>query len=231
MKVARWLVPALAVALAAPVAAQYQSPQTVQFRSANGPHAFGTVVGPYRLQLMGEPGQPTIDAFCVDFEHTVRSTWTANITGLSGDLSGTRQYAIYGNQAVTRARYQAAAWLAQQMMTQPQSSWWRYHGAIWYVTSGPTLTSSDAFYSPFNALSSSNETAVRNLALQALNTGYATVESNSWAVITPTNASYSGSSQEFITRNVVPEPASVILLGSGLLVLGLVAYRRSQGSV
>jgi hypothetical protein len=231
MKVSRLIAPALALLVAAPAVAQYQSPQTVRFVSATGPSAFGVRVGPYRLQLQGEPGQPTIDAFCVDFEHNVRSSWTANIVGLNGDLSSTRQYQIYGNTAVTQARYRAAAYLAQTMLTQPQSTWWRYHGAIWYIMSGPTLTSSDAFYSPFNALSSTNENVVRNLALYALNTGYSTVDHNGWAVITPTNYGYSTSSQEFITRNVVPEPETVILLGSGLLLLGLVALRRSNGSV
>jgi hypothetical protein len=236
MKLGRWLAPALAVTVAAPVAAQYQSPQRVEFRTATpygnvGPYRFNVYHGPYQLQLMGEPGQPTIDAFCVDFEHTVQSSWNANIVDMSGNLSGTRQYSLYGgNETMTRARYQAAAWLAQQMMLAPTDQWWSYHGAIWYVMSGPTLTSSDNFYQPFQNLSLSRRGTVRDLAMAALNTGYATVNADEWAVITPTNMSYSSSSQEFITRtpgNVVPEPASVVLLGSGLLVLGFMAFRRS----
>jgi hypothetical protein len=47
-----------------------------------------------------------------------------------------------------------------------------------------------------------------------------------WYVISPTSQT---PSQEFIMHtNVIPEPETIILLASGLLALGAVAYFRSM---
>jgi hypothetical protein len=213
--------------VAAPAAAQYQSPQGVKFQSATpygstAPYRFGVYNGPYQLELQSEPGRPSIDAFCVDFDNYVQPSWTANITNLaSSDLSNTRLGNKYGTNAIVRARYQATAWLAMQMMTKPNSEWWKYHGAIWAITAEPGTS----FTTPFLALSAADKLKVTSLVSQALTFGYQTVDPGSWAVITDVNMNGPNSSQEFIT-SVVPEPASIFLFGSALLLLGLAAYFR-----
>ncbi|MDH4044846.1 MAG: PEP-CTERM sorting domain-containing protein, partial [Gemmatimonadota bacterium] len=59
-------------------------------------------------------------------------------------------------------------------------------------------------------------------AFAELNADPNAVNASEWMVITDA----SGSTQEFITRNVVPEPETIILLVSGLMAIGAVAYFR-----
>ena len=49
----------------------------------DNPVAWGARVGPYRGQLLAEPGSPIIDIYCVDYLHFVTtSPWEAAFTGL-----------------------------------------------------------------------------------------------------------------------------------------------------
>jgi len=241
MRLSRFLV-ALALLvgtmLPATAQAQFTSPQGVKYlgHSAWGitKTKYGVYIGPYSLELQsgleGSPGKMTIDAFCVDFENYVAASWTANINNVNtGDLTETRFFQRYGDIAITEQRYRAAAWLAGQMNPGNSDSWWKYHGAVWAMMStGPapdTFNSVDKFYNPFkNSLGDWGEGQVTDLVADAVN-NHGNFSATGWSVITPTGTP---NSQEFITHyNVVPEPGVVILLATGLVVMGAVAYMRS----
>ena len=210
----KWLRNVAALAALA-VTAVPASAQNFKFTSGN-PYGtvtgFGFMVGPYRGQLIGEPGSPTIDIFCVDFLGRVQvgQTWTANFTNLGGNLGDTRMVTELGlSQGNAQSRYQMAAWLSTQFRMDNKSQWSSIHGTIWNLMEGRTV------------VSMSPSTQAYWLGLAAQNAG--NINLGEWTIITDPN----GGKQEFLTRDVVPEPATLILLGSGLLMLGLVAYRRS----
>jgi hypothetical protein len=198
------------IGLAAPLSAQ-----NFKFVSGN-PYGtvtgFGFMVGPYRGQLIGEPGSPMIDIFCVDFLGRVQNgqSWTADFTNLGGNLGDTRMVTELGlSQGDALGRYQMAAWLSTQFQLDNKSQWSAIHGTIWNLMEGRNVV----------ALSSSTQAYWLGLAAQNLGD----INLGEWTIISDPN----GSKQEFLTRDVVPEPATVILLGSALLMLGFVAYRRS----
>ena len=68
---------------------------------------------------------------------------------------------------------------------------------------------------------------------------YNSINGNDWTVVTDqcvTQVGHNGAgtgasdncSQEFLTHNVVPEPASMILMGTGLLAFVVVGVTRKQ---
>ncbi len=217
--------------------------QSVTLKSAN-PYGtvtgFGVYVGPYQLQFnpspfSGLPGQPILDAFCVDFGHEVSigQTWTARVTSM-GDLDGIHQYTrqgilIPGDVLMAQRNYLASAWLATQMTSTNTSDWQWYHGAIWHIMGAggnEVLETGEPFFDRYNPLV--DKSSIDQKVSDALTYGYQRVSGDDWVIVTPSpDFATTTSAQEFITRNVVPEPATLILLASGLLALGLVAYFRS----
>jgi hypothetical protein len=224
---------ALLAGLSAPAAAQTQGKFKFLDGSPYDPQPTLTVSGRtyytsiYRGQfLSGVPGNPTVDIFCVDFFHSVgtNNEWDAWFSPVSGNLEQTYGMRFRGwTQEIATERYKAAAYLATQFSLADKASWPTYQKTIWNLMGQQTL---DNVFTDANN-SSLFPLAVSNSTLNDAITGGQGIDASEWTVISGVNATSSSGKQEFLVQqSVVPEPETVILLVTGLLALGAVAYFR-----
>ena len=212
----RTLLAALVLAVAAvPAAAQTE---TLKFTNAGSTTWNGVYVGPYQAKVLSEPGQPTIDVFCVDYQHHVsmNQVWDATFSNVMGDLGNTRAGLTYG-QAAAREMYQQAAFLTTMYASNPANTA-AINSAIWNIfnsaspdKSGTGVTSS-AYWATY---------AANNYATAGL-------DYHTFAVVTDVNFRQGGT-QEFLTNvTATPEPSTYLLMASGLAGLAGVGYRRRR---
>jgi hypothetical protein len=174
---------------------------------------------------------PAEDVFCVDFMHEsyIGQVVPDYLTNL-GDLGGSHStwLGTYTRNSSLQS-YLEAAWLAQQLKVVGANSTaaLEINGAIWQIMSGSTFYRQvgSSWYNNYNNVGIKywRDLAIGNWTGTSENG----VNASQWVVVTPTDFGQAGSSQEYITQ-VTPEPATMLLLGSGLLImmLGAGAVRR-----
>lgn len=200
---------------AGPLAAQTQ----VKLTGAGHTVAFGVYVGPYKGQLGSGPGAPTVDLFCVDYMNhsSIGQVWNAK-KGFIGATNINISNARYGATTNALEKYRMAAWLTTQFATAPATQWGDIHATIWHL-----MTPGAPGYVP----NSSWLSAAQNFYLTNSNPHYY----DQFMILSDVNMSSPNGAgirtagvQEFIV--VTPEPGTMLLLGTGMVGLLLVGYKR-----
>lgn len=176
---------------------------SVKLVDVGGANQGGVYVVPYYLSINRGTN---IIAMCDDFDHHVYigESWDANISSF-GNLSLTRWNTPYTQQ------YKQEAWLLSSYFSHPNEA-------------GDINFAAWAIFTP-SVMTNAGYTARSDYWLhQAQMQSFAGFDFSGYRIITPLNLGLDGA-QEYITQVPVPEPASLTLLGIGMLALVFVIKR------
>jgi PEP-CTERM motif len=194
----------LAAILVAPVAHADGVPILVTLTGVNGSSANGVYTSPYFGTVNGVQG---VGIICDDYWHEVYmgESWWATVN----TFSTLDQARFQGPDAAsTLLMYEEAAFLIEQLALNP----------------GATNDISFAIWSIFSPGVPSTANSAWWLAYAESQT-YTSGEFSNFEILTPTDSG-PGSAQEYLV--MVPEPASLLLLGFGLLALGTFRKRSNR---
>jgi hypothetical protein len=178
----------------------------------------GGDAGPYTLSVNGQ----NVLGMCLDdFLNVSNNTWTANVTlanssNLSNTILGNQTVSYNGHTLTSSQTYGMEAYLFSEIV-QPNADRADLQLAAW------SLMDSDTMYDVFHDHHSYDTTAQNDLlgaynAILNPNSGF---NPANYEILTDTSKF---GSQEFIVAS--PEPSTYLLLGSGLLLAGIMRFRR-----
>ncbi len=204
-------------AVASPAAAQTEQ---IKFTSGGSTTWSGYSVGTYQAQVMSQPGSPTIDVYCVDYQHTVSvgQVWNATYSNVMGDLSNTRAGVQFG-ESTARTMYQQAAYLTTFYGSASTGETAAINSAIWNI-----------FYTGAPDKVDGSGTSTSAYWLTQATSNYATsgLDYRTFAVITDVNFANGGAQELLTTVTATPEPSTYLMMASGLMGLAGFGYRRRR---